>query len=190
MQLLGRILKVVIGVFLFIWPFLVYAAIRRGHFHLIIGVTATVLVFRLLLAIFSERSPNRGQLIVVNVLGILLLASALILDKDSLVLWYPVLVNACFFYIFASSLLTVPVIERLARLKSRNQPLNTVAIQYTRKVTQVWTLFFALNGSISLITVLNGNLEIWTLYNGLISYMAIGLLFAAEYFYRKKVLHV
>jgi uncharacterized membrane protein len=64
---------------------------------------------------------------------------------------YPVIVNAAFFTAFAYSLIVPPsIIERFARLKEPELP--EPAIAYTRRVTQVWCAFFALNGTIALAT--------------------------------------
>ena len=96
---------------------------------------------------------------------------------------YPVLVNAVLCSIFVYSLLFPPsMIEQLARIREPDFP--TPAIFYTRRVTQVWCIFFAANGTIALITALWASSAIWTLYNGLIAYLMMGLLFAGEYVVR------
>src|SRR5215216_6542933 len=79
--------------------------------------------------------------------------------------FYPVLVNAVFLTVFAYSLIVPPsTIERLARLQDPNLP--PVAVAYTRAVTQVWCLFFALNGAIALYTALFSSIAQWSFYNG------------------------
>jgi uncharacterized membrane protein len=96
---------------------------------------------------------------------------------------YPVLVNAALLSVFAYSLIFPPsMIEHFARIREPNLP--TRAIRYTRRVTQVWCIFFAANGVIALITALWASSATWTLYNGLIAYLMMGLLFAGEYVIR------
>jgi len=96
---------------------------------------------------------------------------------------YPVLVNAALLSVFAYSLIFPPsMIEHFARIREPNLP--TWAIRYTRRVTQVWCIFFAANGVIALITALWASSATWTLYNGLIAYLMMGLLFAGEYVIR------
>jgi uncharacterized membrane protein len=96
---------------------------------------------------------------------------------------YPVLVNAALLSVFAYSLIFPPsMIEHFARSREPNLP--TRAIRYTRRVTQVWCIFFAANGVIALITALWASSATWTLYNGLIAYLMMGLLFAGEYVIR------
>ncbi len=105
---------------------------------------------------------------------------------------YPVLVSATMLGVFGYSLKFPPtIIERFAR--AREPDLHPRAIVYTRRVTQVWCIFFAINGCVSLITVLWGSPKIWTLYNGVISYLLMGLLFGGEYLVRphfKRQCHV
>jgi uncharacterized membrane protein len=99
---------------------------------------------------------------------------------------YPVLVNAVLLCVFAASLRHPPsVIERLARLSEPNLPPEGVA--YTRSVTQVWCGFFAVNGSIALVTACWASTAVWTLYNGLIAYLLMGVLFAGEWLVRRRV---
>jgi len=54
-------------------------------------------------------------------------------------------------------------------------------------VTAVWVGFLLVNAAISLWTVLWGSLEQWALWNGLLSYLAMGTLFTAEYLVRRVV---
>ena len=55
--------------------------------------------------------------------------------------FYPVLVNAVMLGIFGYSLMFPPsIVERFARI--RNPDLPTQAVHYTRRVTQVWCIFF------------------------------------------------
>src|SRR5262245_25488864 len=96
---------------------------------------------------------------------------------------YPVLVNAALLGVFAYSLISPPsMIEHFARIREPNLPAQ--AIGYTRRVTQVWCIFFAVNGVIALITALWTSSATWMFYNGLIAYLAMGLLLAGEYVFR------
>jgi uncharacterized membrane protein len=98
---------------------------------------------------------------------------------------YPVMVNATLLGVFAYTLMVPPsMVERLARLREPDLP--TSAIWYTRRVTQVWCLFFALNGAIALVTTLWASVAVWTIYNGFIAYLLMGFLFAAEYCVRDR----
>jgi uncharacterized membrane protein len=94
--------------------------------------------------------------------------------------FYPVLVNTLLLVLFAYSLIEPPsMIERLARLREANLP--PAAVAYTRRVTQVWCGFFAVNGAIALYTALFASMAQWSFYNGFVAYLLIGLIFAGEY---------
>lgn len=94
--------------------------------------------------------------------------------------FYPVIVNCAMLLLFSWSLLSPQsLIERIARIQHPELPPE--AIVYTRRVTQVWCVFFIVNGSIALITALWSSFDAWILYNGLIAYLLMGILFAGEY---------
>ena len=94
--------------------------------------------------------------------------------------FYPVLVNAAFLTVFAYSLIAPPsIIEQFARLHERNFP--PAAIAYTRRVTQVWCVFFTINSAIALYTALFASMAQWSFYNGFLAYLLMGLLFTGEY---------
>ena len=88
--------------------------------------------------------------------------------------------------LFGASLVRPPsAVERLARLSDPDLP--PVAVVYTRRVTQVWCVFFALNGGMALATALWASDAVWTLYNGFIAYVLIGALAGVEWLVRRRV---
>jgi uncharacterized membrane protein len=98
---------------------------------------------------------------------------------------YPVLVNGALLGVFTYSLFVPPsMAERFACMVEAD--LHPLAVAYTRRVTQVWCGFFAVNGTLALITALWTSLAIWSLYNGFIAYLLMGLLFAGEYCIRRQ----
>ena len=123
----------------------------------------------------------------------LLLAGAAVWANAMLPLkLYPVLVNGALLATFGASLAFPPsMVERFARL--REQDLPPAAIAYTRRVTQVWCLFFVFNGAVALGTALWASQAVWALYTGVIAYILMGTLFAVEYLVRlrfKRLHHV
>lgn len=109
-----------------------------------------------------------------------------LLNSPLLLRWYPVLISAFMLGLFGLSLkFGPPMVERLARL--REPQLPDVAINYTRQVTRVWSLFFLCNGLIAAALTLWAPLSWWMLYTGLISYGLMGLLFAIEWLVRQRV---
>ena len=119
--------------------------------------------------------------------GAALLAAAGALDgRWAPVQLYPALVNLALFALFASSLWRGPtVVERVARLHDPALPPEGVA--YTRRVTQVWCVFFVVNGSIAAATALWASPAAWALYNGGVAYGAMGLLMGGEWLVRRRV---
>ena len=112
--------------------------------------------------------------------ALLVFSLVAVLRGDAVTLrFYPVLVNLAMLVLFAASLYRPPsLIERLARLREPDLPPE--GVRYTRRVTQLWCLFFVLNGSVALYTALFTSLATWTLYNGFIAYLLMGTLFAVE----------
>ena len=125
----------------------------------------------------AQNDPNRAWWIG----GILFLIALVLWTNAPLPLkLYPVLVNAGLLTVFAYSLVVPPtMIERIARTHEPDLPIT--AVLYTRRVTQIWCIFFAVNGVIALFTALWTPVAVWTLYNGVIAYVLMGLLFAGEY---------
>lgn len=100
---------------------------------------------------------------------------------------YPVIVNATLLGLFWYSLIVPPTaVERIARLREPHLPAQ--AIGYTRRVTQVWCVFFIVNGAVALYTALYASSALWSFYNGLLAYVFIGLLLAGEYCVRRRVM--
>lgn len=92
---------------------------------------------------------------------------------------YPALMALGVAALFAYTLFRPPtLVERIARLREPDMSPDGVA--YCRTVTLVWTLFSLCNAAIAAGTALWGSLELWSLWTGLISYMAMGVLFVGE----------
>jgi uncharacterized membrane protein len=121
-----------------------------------------------------------------SVFGALLLAGAAVAANAMLPLkLYPVLVNAAMLAAFGYSLFVPPsMIERLARLREPDLP--DAAIGYTRRVTQVWCVFFVFNGTLALVLALWSTEALWSLYTGVISYLLMGLLLGGELLLRRR----
>jgi uncharacterized membrane protein len=99
---------------------------------------------------------------------------------------YPVGISGLMLLIFGVSLVHGPTaIERIARLTEPDLPPQAVA--YTRRVTQVWCVFFVFNGAMALGTALWASDAVWTLYNGCVAYVLMGLLMGGEWLVRRRV---
>ena len=99
---------------------------------------------------------------------------------------YPVVVNLALLATFAASLRRgQSFIERLARLREPSLP--PAAVAYTRRVTKVWCVFFAVNAAVSAATALWADVATWVLYNGVVAYVAMGVLMGGEWLVRRRV---
>ncbi|MDC7219030.1 MAG: hypothetical protein PQJ59_03755 [Spirochaetales bacterium] len=190
MKKLLWLLSLIIGL---AYPFLVFFIMRKY------GADARMLVLFLLLVgavYFLSHSGDRksGGMKAVQFWGTLLVLSSLALltfltKNAGFVKIYPISINLMFLVSFGSTLFFGPnMIFRFARLQDRaidKNPHLEKIISYCRRVTQVWCLFFIVNGLISGATALWGSDMQWTLYNGFISYVLMGLLFAVEFIIRK-----
>lgn len=119
----------------------------------------------------------------------LFFAAVLVFGRRDSMYWYPVLVNLMMLAVFGGSLFAKQtVIERLARLQQPELPER--AVRYTRRVTQVWCVFFIANGAVAALLAWLGRYGWWAVYTGVIAYVLMGILFAGEWLYRKLVLKV
>jgi uncharacterized membrane protein len=163
------------------YPFLVYFGLRLLPAEVLaIGLVALV-ALRLALGRKQSGRNTLPYLIAGAALLILAARSPMVGIKA-----YPVLVSLSLAAAFAYSLIWPPtVIEQIARIRHPALPLYVNA--YLHKVTIAWLIFFVLNAGLSAATAIGGSLRLWTLYNGFISYVAIGLMFAAEFVIRQIV---
>jgi uncharacterized membrane protein len=127
------------------------------------------------------------QLTVVDwgVAGLLSAMSAMIVltDSELLLRLYPSLVNFGLLIAFGATLVQGPsMIEKFARLSKST--LGPHAVRHTRRVTQIWCVFFVLNGTFSVYTALAWPRAAWSLYNGAIAYCLIGVLLLGEMAWR------
>lgn len=97
---------------------------------------------------------------------------------------YPAVMVALALTVFAVSLLRTPVVETFAR--RMGERLDADGLAYCRRVTWVWTVFLSFHLLVTVGTVFCSQ-EVWALYNGGIAYLLMGLLFAGEWLYRRKV---
>ncbi|MCF7529244.1 hypothetical protein ACOR62_03665 [Neisseria lisongii] len=113
----------------------------------------------------------------------------LIFRRPDSLYWYPVWINGMMLAVFGGSLFArQSAIERLARLQTPDLPPS--AVVYTRKVTVIWCIFFAANGTTAALLAISGQYGWWALYTGVIAYLLMGILLGGEWLYRKFLLKV
>ena len=179
----GRLLALILGLLLVLYPLLVYVGIQHLGPRVLAAVLLIAASARLVAAkIVRQPLGNSSWLLLAAAAATgITLATGSVLGLK----FYPVLVSGVMLAIFGFSLWRPPsMVERFARLQHPDLPAQ--AIPYTRKVTWVWCGFFIANGAIASATVFMSD-QVWAIYNGLISYMLMGLLMAGEYLVRRCV---
>lgn len=164
------------------YPFAIYVGLERFSSRYLVPALVLVAGLRLYGSQWVSSWARWGWIVAVTLLAL----QAFVAQTDTGLRLYPVLVNLSLFGVFFISLFgTESVVEKLARLQ---QPeLSDRARGYTRRVTQVWCVFFVINGGIAFYTALFASREVWLMYNGLIAYVLMGLLAGIEWLVRRRV---
>lgn len=115
-------------------------------------------------------------------------SAAIVLTNSELLLrLYPSLVNLGLLVAFGATLVRGPsMVEKFARL--HNPDPSPQVMRYTRRVTQIWCVFFTLNSVFSVYTALYWRREAWSLYNGALAYGLIGVLLVGEIAWRRLIM--
>lgn len=179
----SRIAALVLGGLGLAYPVMAYAALGR--------VPAGVVVLVALALVGARLAAMRGAAVarpLIPALAAVALATAslALVDAHVAALAYPILMNLGMAAAFGLSLRRgPPLVQTFASLTEPNP--SAAARAYMRRVTAVWSVFLLANAALSALSAASGDLALWTLYNGLISYVLMATLFAAEYAIRQRV---
>lgn len=184
----SRILSIVItslGLALMIaYPMLVYFGTSRLSVRTLGLVLLALFLPSQLLRLKGARREHFKAVIPLIVGVIALLLTAVFIEDHRFILVLPVLINILLLVGFASTLRgPVSLIERFAR--AQVDDLSPEEVTYCRRVTVIWSIFFACNTLTILALALMAPLAWWTIYSGGLAYVAMGLLFATEFVVRK-----
>ena len=167
-----------------IYPLLVYRYIAVSPPALFAGFALILIAIRM---VYIWHLPGSSIWLGAFIFAALIFVFIMLLSTSIAVKAYPIIISLSFAGAFGFSLVYPPtIVERFARITHPDLPPSGVA--YTKKVTIVWLIFLICNAAISAVTALWGSLELWTLWNGLISYLIMGILFAVEYAFRRRVM--
>lgn len=97
----------------------------------------------------------------------------------------PILILLSLFLLFSRSLLAgqTPLITRYAMLLG--DKLEDKHLRYNRSLTLIWSVFFLLMASTSVLLAVFFSMDTWSLFTHIISYLLITSLFILEFMYRK-----
>lgn len=172
---MARLLLPIVGL---AYPFLVYFGLLALGARQIALLLLACLGLRLVLVSRDRwRAGLRASWLPIAAVASISLATAAS-GEPRLLMLAPALANAALLASFALSLPGESTVERLARLQAPD--LSPEEVRYCGQVTRVWCAFFALNGGISLWLGLRGSPAAWAIYTGLVSYLLVAALFAAE----------
>ena len=179
--------RVAMGIFqavLFLaYPFIVYFAYQRLETRAVGGLLLGLVA--LSLALRARGPADEIWRLVRQHLGLVLLIGLSIVTGERFVLLLlPMAVSLYLLGTFSWSLhVGPPIVERFARLADPDLP--DFCAPYCRKVTIAWCGFLAANSVCVALLAVIGPFEWWALYTGLVFYLLLGALFAAEFALRK-----
>ena len=106
-------------------------------------------------------------------------------DDSRFLLLLPSATQLGFAGVFAASLRRprVPLVEQFARMQKKDLPDEEV--RYCRSVTVVWAGYLSACAAVGLVLAWAASPVIWAIFTGAGSYVAVGILFGAEFAYRK-----
>lgn len=179
-----RLLQALAIGLLLLYPLLVFVGIQRWSPRGLALLLLLVLIARALsLPNAAAWRDWRWPLLV----GIGFALLALLLNDGQWLRYYPVLISLTMLVLFAGSLRWPPsIIERIARIENGGE-LDAREVQYTRKLTAIWCVFFLLNALIAVLTALQPSITWWAIYNGLVSYLLMGVLLFGERLFRNRL---
>lgn len=166
------------------YPLLVYLGLTRFRTRTL-GLVLLVTLLPLVLLRFRGQRREHLRAVLPLPIGVAaLLLLGIVIEDQRFILALPVLINLTLLIGFASSLRgDLPLVERFARMQGDS--LSPAELIYCRRVTQVWVGFFLVNAAIILSLGLYAPVSWWAFYVGVLSYMAMGLIFTVEYLFRK-----
>ncbi len=163
-----------------IYPGLIYFGLKRYSPKFVALALGGVLLARLVLG-RDCAGRRRLSLLLLPPLG--LCGISALLNNQEFILYLPVLTSLALFFAFGFTLFRPPsAVESFARVSVPNLTADEAA--HCRRTTKVWAAFFLINGFMAFWTARWGSLKAWALYNGLLTYIAMGALFSAEFIYR------
>ncbi len=180
------ILRLIYILLIILYPIGIFVGLKFFEPRILSLLFLGIIIFHFLSLKKDPNSP-RLQKYSIIIIAFIIMVLVQIFNQILFIKIYPVAISLILLIAFSYTLLFPPsMVEKFARLHNKNLPEK--AIQYTRKVTIIWCIFFIINGLISLYTAFVSSIEIWTLYNGLISYILMGTLFLGEYIVRHFVI--
>jgi len=175
-----KVLAVALGL---AYPLLVYAGLSYFEPRSLALALGLAVAVRIAMAARGREGVDVRRLLLAPVAVGGVLALAPLSNEARVFLFVPALVNLALLASFAHTLRQGPsMIETYARLQVDD--LSAAEREYAVGVTRAWCVFFLANGCVCLWLAIRASVAGWALYTGLLSYVLMALLFAAELLYR------
>lgn len=177
----------VLGVLLaLVYPLVVYVGLTRGSTRVAAAIMLGGVALTLVPRLRGFTAARAASVLAAPLVVCALVGAAAATDDARFLLALPVLVSAVLLIGFGASLrpASTPMIERFARLIDPDLPPARAA--HCRQVTWAWCGFFVVNGAVALALGALAPLAWWALWTGLLSYVAMGLLFMVELVVRRR----
>lgn len=149
-----------------------------------------VIAYLLLILLFVALDKYRHQHWFIGSILIFVIALILYLIQQTQIQYLlylpPILILLSLFILFSQSLSAgqTPIISRYAKLLG--DKLEQRHLRYNRSLTIVWSGFFLLMATSSILLALFSTMEIWSIFTHIISYLLIAAFFVVEFIYRKR----
>ena len=170
------LLKIILIAIILIYPFLIFFGIK----FLSIKYLGLLIILMFSLRLLILKNSVDKVWIYITILGIILVLFSMFVNNIIVMLLYPMFISCILCITFAYSLFQDKSIITKIAIKMSNTDLPAFALTYTWYVTLAWCMFFVVNASISLATVIYGAMDVWSIYNGFISYILIGIFMSIE----------
>jgi uncharacterized membrane protein len=169
------------------YPILTHIAISQGYFKLALSM------FGIIAGLFLLRRNKQEEIKTTFCFDLALWAGLImsffyitLADTVYFALYMPpVLILFFFVFIFSRSLFPEreAILTKVARIVFHDDNPETAV--YTRQVTWVWTCFFILLLTQTILLSLFAPIEVWSLFTNVLNYLFMCILFIVEYIYRQ-----
>ncbi len=180
-------MKALIAILLGTSPIVLHLAIVWSSRPLMILFLALVAA-GLLVSVVRARCPPWGialaALAAAGIVGVALLDLGTV---SRIAGAWPILIYLAIAAVFGSTLRPgcTPLIERVARIIDHGDTMPGELVAYTRRLTWAWTIIPVAMALISVLLAQFAAREVWSLFTNVVSYLALAVLFLAEYPYRR-----
>jgi len=174
------ILRIIIGIIVLLYPYLVFRGVQEGGVWFAPAVIAGIYFYQ---AIKSQQTRGRVQKL--GIVLVLLLGA--IFYQDLIAKLVPIIIQLSLMLFFGKTLLRgkgPSLVERFARLDFPDEPMPAILVNYCRYLTLMWSGFFAFNVMTCVVLALFAPVEWWAIFTGVLIFLLSVLLMIAEYIWR------